>query len=46
MREAWRELEGDDVWGETLLFLWERLVSSGEVGGDGTPNVTDGNKPY
>ena len=26
VREARRELEGDDGWGETFLFLWERLV--------------------
>lgn len=37
-REAWRELGGDDVWVKTFLFLWERLVTSGEVGGGGTPD--------
>ena len=29
---------GDDRWAETFFFLWERLVTSGEVGGRGTPD--------
>ena len=36
--EAWRQLGGDDGWVNTFLFLWERLVTSGEVGGGGTPD--------
>ena len=29
-----------------FYFYGKDWLSSGEVGGDGTPNVTDGNKPY